>query len=100
MTMLSMCVDDSTGPDARSPPLSTRRRARYVTAMSKPRSRAPSRTALAASLSGSGAAGRVSARDLVALPRRGLAHLHWRVRGTGALLRVPLLGDAASLERQ
>src|SRR5258708_36273728 len=52
----------------------------------------PSRTALAAALAASGLCGRVGARDLVELPRRGLAHRHWRLRGTGLVLRGPITG--------
>ncbi len=37
--------------------------------------------------------------DLTALPRLGLAHLHWRIRGTGKLLRVPLV-PSVDLKRQ
>lgn len=63
----------------------------------------PSRSALAAALSAAGAHGAVAAGDLVELPRRGLAHRHWRLRGRHVLLRVPLAGGAdaaAALERQ
>src|SRR5258708_23254909 len=61
----------------------------------------PSRTALAAALAASGLCGRVGARDLVELPRRGLAHRHWRLRGTGLVLRVPITGAGeAALARQ
>src|SRR5579883_1709945 len=58
--------------------------------MSTRLSPAPSRTALAAALAASGLCGKVAPRDLIELPRRGLAHRHWRVRGQGLLLRVPI----------
>jgi hypothetical protein len=63
----------------------------------------PTRTALAAALTAQGAYGPVRAGDLVELPRRGLAHRHWRLRGKGVLLRAPLAGGsnaAAALGRQ
>jgi len=63
----------------------------------------PNRTALAAALTAHGAYGPVRAGDLLELPRRGLAHRHWRLRGRAVLLRVPLLGGpdaAAALARQ
>ena len=63
----------------------------------------PTRTALAAALTAQGAYGPVRAGDLVELPRRGLAHRHWRLRGHAVLLRAPLLGGdtaAAALARQ
>lgn len=62
---------------------------------------APSRAAVAAALAASGLCGRVGARDLVELPRRGLAHRHWRVRGAGLVLRVPITGTGeVALARQ
>lgn len=54
----------------------------------------PSRTALAAALTAYGAQGPVAAGDLIELPRRGLAHRHWRLRGRAALVRVPLAGGS------
>ena len=63
----------------------------------------PSRTALAAAVTASGLCGKVASTDLVPLARRGLAHLHWRLRGAGLLLRVPVVRDghgAASLAQQ
>jgi Phosphotransferase enzyme family len=67
------------------------------------RSLLPTPAALAAALTAHGAHGRVRAGDLVELPRRGLAHRHWRLRGQGVLLRAPLHGGgsaAAVLARQ
>ncbi|MBV8537699.1 MAG: phosphotransferase, partial [Alphaproteobacteria bacterium] len=58
---------------------------------------------LAAALTAQGAYAPVRAGDLVELPRRGLAHRHWRLRGRAVLLRAPLLGGpsaAAALARQ
>jgi len=60
----------------------------------------PSRTALAAAVSASGLCGRVAATDLVPLARRGLAHLHWRIRGRGLVLRVPVGREPDLLARQ
>ena len=61
---------------------------------------APSRTALAKALTASGLCGDVVTRELIELPRRGLAHRHWRVRGRGLLLRVPLAANGDALTRQ
>lgn len=74
----------------------------YVTPMSN-RAPLPTRTAVAAALTDHGTYGSVRAGDLVELPRRGLAHRHWRLRGRAVLLRVPLRGGphaAAALARQ
>lgn len=63
----------------------------------------PSRTALAATLAAQGAYAPVRAGDLIELPRRGLAHRHWRLRCKAVLLRAPLAGGghaAAALARQ
>lgn len=60
---------------------------------------APTRNALAAALTRAGIA--VRAASLDELPRQGLAHRHWLLRGRGLVLRVPILADAAeTLERQ
>jgi hypothetical protein len=61
---------------------------------------APSRKNLAAALSADRRYGRVAAADLSELPRSGLAHRHWRVRGRGVLLRVPLFDDAVAIARE
>ena len=54
---------------------------------------------LVAALNAAGA--RVRPDTLEELPRSGLAHRHWRLRGRGLVLRVPILpGARASLERQ
>jgi len=64
-----------------------------------PRLNVPNRNALAAALSKAGAA--VRAASLEELPRHGLAHRHWLLRGRGLVLRVPILpGAAETLERQ
>lgn len=71
--------------------------------MSTPRLLVPTRAALAAALTGAGSLGRVGVADLVELPRRGLAHRHWRVGRRGVVLRVPILpvdDPAAALARQ
>jgi hypothetical protein len=63
----------------------------------------PARGALAAALTAAGGLGRVRPADLIELPRRGLAHRHWRIRGRGLVVRVPILpsdNPAASLQRQ
>jgi aminoglycoside phosphotransferase (APT) family kinase protein len=63
----------------------------------------PTRGALAAALTAAGGLGRVRPADLVELPRRGLAHRHWRIRGRGLVVRVPILPSddpAAGLRRQ
>jgi hypothetical protein len=52
----------------------------------------PGRRALVAALSAVGL--RVRVADLVELPRHGLAHRHWRLRGRGLVLRVPILPGA------
>ena len=60
----------------------------------------PSRAVLAHAVTGSGLCGKLAATDLVPLARRGLAHLHWRLRGKGLLLRVPVDGVPDLLARQ
>lgn len=59
----------------------------------------PSRRALVAALNAAGA--RVRGSSLEELPRQGLAHRHWRLKGRGLVLRVPILpGGRAALDRQ
>jgi hypothetical protein len=54
---------------------------------------------LVAALAASGV--RIRTESLEELPRSGLAHRHWLLRGRGLVLRVPILPDAAkTLERQ
>jgi Phosphotransferase enzyme family len=70
--------------------------------MSDRRVAQPTPARLAAMATAAGICGRIGARDLVELPRRGLAHRHWRLKH-GLLLRVPLTGGpdaAAALQRQ
>jgi hypothetical protein len=67
--------------------------------MKPPRLLIPSRSALAAALNDAGASVRSASLD--ELPRHGLAHRHWQLRGRGLVLRVPILpGAAETLERQ
>ncbi len=60
----------------------------------------PGRPAIAVALTEQ----RIAARsaDLAELPRRGLAHRHWRLRGRGLVVRVPILrtGNGAALAGQ
>lgn len=54
---------------------------------------------LVAALTAIGA--RIRPETLEELPRNGLAHRHWRLRGRGLVLRVPILpGAAKALDRQ
>ena len=54
---------------------------------------------LVAALNAAGA--RVRPETLEELPRSGLAHRHWKLRGRGLVLRVPILpGARAALDRQ
>jgi hypothetical protein len=59
----------------------------------------PGRRALVAALNAAGVT--VRAASLEELPRHGLAHRHWRLKGRGLVLRVPILpGSAQTLARQ
>ena len=59
----------------------------------------PGRRALVAALNAAGA--NVRAATLEELPRHGLAHRHWRLKGHGLVLRVPILpGSPQTLARQ
>jgi Ser/Thr protein kinase RdoA (MazF antagonist) len=64
-----------------------------------PRLLIPTRAALAAALNDAGVAVRSASLD--ELPRHGLAHRHWQLRGRGLVLRVPILpGAGDTLDRQ
>lgn len=66
---------------------------------SPPRSAVPGRRVLAAALQAEGLA--IRPASLEELPRVGLAHRHWRLRGRGLVLRVPIRADGAeALARQ
>src|SRR4051812_26014632 len=58
----------------------------------------PSRKTLAAAVRAHRFLGPIIPADLAELPRSGLAHRHWRIRGTAFLLRLPLTTDPAAIE--